>query len=82
MPFTLDRYEAAKDLEISTRTLDRYVKAGKIRSKRVGKKVFLLEADIEKMRHELSRDADFEEGAAYTRGVDNSGTDEIVFFDE
>ena len=47
MPFSLDRYEAAESLAVSTRTLDRYVKAGKVRSKRVGKKVFLHDDDVE-----------------------------------
>jgi hypothetical protein len=46
MSYTTDRYEGAKILECSTRTIDRYISAGKIRSKRVGKKVFLHDDDI------------------------------------
>lgn len=46
MSYTIDRYEGAKVLNCSTRTVDRYISAGKIRSKRVGKKVFLHDEDI------------------------------------
>ena len=50
MAYTFDREMAAKELEISTRTLDRYIKAGKIRSKKIGKKIFLNAPDIEKIK--------------------------------
>ena len=50
MAYTFDREMAAKELEISTRTLDRYIKAGKIRSKKIGKKIFLNTLDIEKIK--------------------------------
>lgn len=56
MPFTLDRYEAAESLSISTRTLDRYVKGGKLRSKKVGKKVYVHDGDLEILRGELGRE--------------------------
>lgn len=46
MSYTIDRYEGAKILNCSTRTIDRYISAGKIRSKRMGKKVFLHDEDI------------------------------------
>lgn len=46
MSYTIDRYEGAKILGCSTRTIDRYISAGKIRSKRVGKKIFLHDEDI------------------------------------
>lgn len=46
MSYTIDRYEGAKILNCSTRTVDRYISAGKIRSKRIGKKVFLHDEDI------------------------------------
>lgn len=46
MSYTVDRYEGAKILNCSTRTIDRYIRAGKLRSKRVGKKVFLHSDDI------------------------------------
>ena len=46
MSYTIDRYEGAKILACSTRTIDRYISAGKIRSKRMGKKVFLHTEDI------------------------------------
>ena len=46
MSYTIDRYEGAKILGCSTRTIDRYISAWKLRSKRVGKKVFLHTEDI------------------------------------
>lgn len=46
MSYTIDRYEGATILDCSTRTVDRYISAGKIRSKRIGKKVFLHDEDI------------------------------------
>ncbi len=46
MSYTIDRYEGAKVLNCSTRTIDRHISAGKIRSKRIGKKVFLHDEDI------------------------------------
>lgn len=46
MSYTIDRYEGAKLLNCSTRTVDRYISAGKIRSKRIGKKIFLHDEDI------------------------------------
>ncbi len=58
MPFTLDRYAAAEHLAVSTRTLDRYVKAGKLRSKKVGKKVFVHDGDLEILKTELGREVD------------------------
>lgn len=46
MSYTVDRYEAAKLLNCSTRTIDRYVHSGKLRSKRVGKKIYIHDEDI------------------------------------
>lgn len=46
MSYTIDRYEGAKILNCSTRTIDRHISVGKIRSKRVGKKVFLHDEDL------------------------------------
>ncbi|NCP76700.1 helix-turn-helix domain-containing protein [Candidatus Gracilibacteria bacterium] len=46
MSYSIDRYEGAKILNCSTRTIDRYISAGKIRSKRIGKKVYLHNEDI------------------------------------
>ena len=39
MNYTIDREEGAELLGMSTRTVDRYIRAGKIRSKKMGKKV-------------------------------------------
>lgn len=85
MPFTLDRTEAAAALEISTRTLDRYVKSGKLRSKKAGKKVYIHDGDLERIKHELSRgfeeetDAPLSERIEFTAGGDSP---EIVFFED
>ncbi len=46
MSYTIDRNEAAKILGCSTRTVDRYMRAGKVRHKRVGKKVYINDEDI------------------------------------
>ncbi|MDD2565382.1 MAG: helix-turn-helix domain-containing protein [Candidatus Gracilibacteria bacterium] len=45
--YSIDRDEAAKELNISTRTIDRYIRSGKIRSQKKGKKIFLNTQDIE-----------------------------------
>jgi len=48
--FTIDREDGATMLGISTRTLDRYIRAGKIRAKKKGKKVFLHSDDVLKLK--------------------------------
>jgi excisionase family DNA binding protein len=50
MAFAIDRVEAARRLSISTRTVDRHISAGRIRTKRIGKKMFLHEEDVEFIR--------------------------------
>lgn len=50
MAFTLDRNEAAKRLGVSTRTIDRHIQNEKIRTRRIGKKMFLEEDDVEALR--------------------------------
>jgi excisionase family DNA binding protein len=50
MIFTLTREEAAHMLGVSTRTIDRAVQSGKIRTKREGKTIFLHRDDVENMR--------------------------------
>lgn len=85
MPFTLDRYEAAESLSISTRTLDRYVKGGKLRSKKVGKKVYVHDGDLEILRSELGRetaDSARQEDVPESKIRDPKPEDaEIVFYD-
>ena len=48
--FTIEREDGASMLGISTRTLDRYIRAGKIRAKKRGKKVFLHTEDVMKLK--------------------------------
>ena len=50
MAFAIDRVEAARRLSVSTRTVDRHISAGRIRTKRIGKKMFLHEEDVEVIR--------------------------------
>ena len=52
MAFTLDRIEAAKRLGVSTRTVDRHIQSNRIRTRRIGKKMFLEEDDVELLRSE------------------------------
>ncbi len=47
--YSYTRAEAAEVLAISTRSLDRYVKAGKLRSKKKGKIVYIKNEDVDKM---------------------------------
>ena len=46
MVFTLTREDASKMLGVSTRTIDRYIHAGKIRTKRDGKVIMLHKEDV------------------------------------
>mgnify|MGYP000935164792 FL=1 len=47
MAFSIDRTEAARRLSVSSRTVDRHISAGRIATKRIGKKTFLEEDDVE-----------------------------------
>lgn len=73
MSYNFDREQAADELAVSTRTLDRYVKSGKIRTKRIGKKIFLNDDDIRSIKNESPE---------IVRPTDTKVSDEIVFFDE
>lgn len=50
MAFNLDREWAARRLGVSSRTIDRHIQAGRIRTRRIGKKMYLEEDDIETIR--------------------------------
>ncbi len=50
MAFSLDREAASRRLGVSSRTIDRHIQAGRIRTRRIGKKMFLEEEDIELIR--------------------------------
>jgi hypothetical protein len=50
MAFTIDRVEAARRLGVSTRTIDRHIQWDRIRTKRIGKKIFLDDGDVETIR--------------------------------
>ena len=51
MAFSIDREWAARRLWVSTRTIDRHIQAERIRTRRIGKKMFLEEEDVETLRH-------------------------------
>ena len=44
--YTLSRQDVADKLGISTRSVDRYVKSGKLRSKKEGKTIFIHTQDV------------------------------------
>jgi hypothetical protein len=50
MAFSLDRESASRRLGVSSRTIDRHIQAERIRTRRIGKKMFLEEDDIEALR--------------------------------
>jgi excisionase family DNA binding protein len=50
MAFTLDRDGAATRLWVSSRTIDRHIQAGRIRTRRIGKKTFLDDTDVDMLR--------------------------------
>lgn len=47
--YNITRQEAAEKLSISTRSVDRYIKAGKLRSKKEGKIIYIHSGDVENM---------------------------------
>lgn len=52
--YNMSREEASTLLGISTRTIDRYIKNGKMTYKKVANKVVLSQAEITRLRHEFS----------------------------
>ena len=52
MAFTIDRAEAAERLWVSTRTIDRHIQLERIRTRRIGKRMFLEEDDVEHLRNQ------------------------------
>ena len=50
--YSVTREDAAERLNVSTRSIDRYIKAWKLRSKKDGKIVYIHEQDIENMSSE------------------------------
>jgi hypothetical protein len=52
--YTVSRENAAKILSVSTRTIDRYVKAGKLSYKKVANKVILSKEELNSMQKDFS----------------------------
>lgn len=48
--YTITRQEAADILNISTRSIDRYIRAGKLRSQKDGKIIFINDKDIQNLK--------------------------------
>jgi len=60
MAYTISRDEASKMLGVSTRTIDRYIAAGKIRSKREWKIIMLHTDDVKKYQAGGGEQKDYE----------------------
>ena len=54
MTFRITREQAAQQLGISTRTIDRYIKSGKLAYKKIANKILLDEKDIQSMQHDFN----------------------------
>lgn len=54
-PYTTTRETASELLSVSTRTLDRYLKTGKLRSKSIKRKVFVHSDDLAKLSGRLRK---------------------------
>jgi excisionase family DNA binding protein len=52
--YTVTRNQAANLLGVSTRTIDRYVKSGKLSYKKVANKVILNEEELRILQNEFS----------------------------
>ncbi len=79
MSYTHSREDAALQLGISTRTLDRYVKSGRVRSQRKGKMVFIHDDDLAMLgagEPELVRPTD------RAKNHDRESGPDVVIFDE
>lgn len=53
MKFTFTREAAAELLNVSTRTVDRYIKSGKIAYKKIANKVLLSDSDVTALQSEF-----------------------------
>lgn len=54
MSFSITREQGAELLNISTRTVDRYIKSGKIAYKKVANKVYLADADVATLQSDFA----------------------------
>jgi predicted site-specific integrase-resolvase len=51
--FTVTREQAALDLGISTRTIDRYIRSGKLSYKKIANKILLNDHDISLLKKDF-----------------------------
>jgi excisionase family DNA binding protein len=64
MDYVLTRNEAADFLGISTRTLDRYIRRGRVSYKKSANKVLLAQQELDKLKehlHSINQDMQFTE---------------------
>ena len=54
--YNITRADAAEKLGVSTRSVDRYVKSGKLRSKKEGKIIYIHSGDIDNLSGESSQE--------------------------
>jgi excisionase family DNA binding protein len=54
--FTVDRRTASQLLNISERTLDRYIRSGRLDYKKIGRKVLLSEKALQKLSNEMGQE--------------------------
>jgi hypothetical protein len=72
--YNITRADAAEKLSVSTRSVDRYVKSGKLRSKKEGKIIYIHSGDIENLSGESKQETaqvimPKEKTQSYTQGA-------------
>ena len=71
----MTRVDGAEDLHMSMRTVDRYVRSGKIRAKKIGKIMYLHADDVEMLKQETHSQAD--NGSTHG-GNSNNASDAVL----
>lgn len=75
--YNMSREAAAKHLGVSTRTIDRYVKAGKLSYKKVANKVILSRDEVDTMQDDfnlLRQDAEYTEVISSSNNSSNNNS--------
>jgi hypothetical protein len=69
--YKLTRQEAAAKLWISTRSIDRYIKSGKVRSKKDGKVVYVKSSDLDNLLSwwTVKQEIIYSKGHSWEKGV-------------
>jgi excisionase family DNA binding protein len=77
LTFNISREDAAVQLGISTRTIDRYVKAGKMHYKKVANKVLLAREEVERLQQDF--DLLHQQEGITVSGVRESGIVDVSY---